>query len=147
MISLFRVSPHETIMLDDNAAGFESYREFLWGSDAMSSRGMTFFPQLRDGDIYVAPDELEAFRLECLRVIEHSDSIADELWPEDPQAKDWFYLDSWMRHLKEWFFPATKVARIAEVKKWGGNHIRTYMHRFLDALDRAEEEGLGVNIG
>jgi len=147
MISLYRPASHETIMLDDNAAGFERYRQFLWGSDAMSSRGMKFFPQLRNGDIHVGPDELEAFRLECLEVIEQSDSIAEEIWPEEPRDLDWIYPTFWIRNLKEWAFPATKDKRIADTRKWGGGHIRTYMHRFLRALDIAQNDGLEIDIG
>lgn len=46
-------------------AGFESWRTTVWGSPAVRSLGATFFPQLAQGDLYVAADEVPGFVAEC----------------------------------------------------------------------------------
>lgn len=65
--------------IPDDAAGFEVYRAVLWGSEPLVARGARFFPQLRDADLWVFPDELEAFAAECRMVDRFADSISREL--------------------------------------------------------------------
>ena len=65
--------------LEHDAAGFESYRKKLWGSQALVSRGAHFLPQLRDGDLHVFPDDLTAFEAECRMVADAVSDIVPEL--------------------------------------------------------------------
>ena len=73
--------------IENDAAGFESYRKDLWGSQSLISRGAKFFPQLVDGDLWVFPDDLNAFRNECAMVHDAAVYIADELWDKPQQAE------------------------------------------------------------
>lgn len=147
-IALYQESPYKYFVLEDNAAGFERYRYFLWGSKAMASRDMNFFPQLREHlELEIEPHNLEEFQCECRRVMEQSDAIAAELWPVQPRGLEWFAPEIWMRELKERIFPKSKQARITATQQWGGEHIRNYMKRFLLASDEAKRKGLGVKIG
>ena len=66
--------------IENDAAGFESYRKGLCGAQSLISRGAIFFPQLADGDLWVFPNDLDAFRTECSMVHDAAAEIADELW-------------------------------------------------------------------
>src|SRR4051794_36180281 len=46
-------------------AGFESWRQEVWGSAATIALGAHFLPQLDGSDLYVQPDEVDAFAAEC----------------------------------------------------------------------------------
>ena len=46
-------------------AGFERTRRLLWGSETVRNLGATFFPQLDGSDLWVLPEEVEAFVAEC----------------------------------------------------------------------------------
>jgi len=56
-------------------AGFESARTKLWGSEAVVELGAVFFPQLREGDLYVQPEEVTAFRAECEVLAAHAEVL------------------------------------------------------------------------
>lgn len=56
-------------------AGFESARTKLWGSEAVVELGAVFFPQLRESDLYVQPEEVAAFRAECALLAVHADDL------------------------------------------------------------------------
>ena len=73
--------------IENDAAGFESYRKKLWGSQSLVSRGATFFPQLADGDLWVFPNDLDAFRAECSMVHDAAHDIASELWSKPEQSE------------------------------------------------------------
>ena len=71
-----------------DAAGFESFRIGLWGSQSLISRGAKFFPQLANGDLWVFPDDLDAFHAECFMVHDAAPRIADELWGNPEKSED-----------------------------------------------------------
>ncbi|MFD7491524.1 hypothetical protein ACFV8T_03785 [Streptomyces sp. NPDC059832] len=57
-------------LLDDpedgsDMAGFESSRTKLWGSECARRLGARFFPEPATGDLYVQPEDVEAFLAEC----------------------------------------------------------------------------------
>ncbi len=66
--------------IECDAAGFESYRKELWGSQSLVKRGARFFPQLNDTDLFVYPADLSAFAAECRMIESESEAIAKELW-------------------------------------------------------------------
>jgi hypothetical protein len=59
-------------------AGFENWRQLVWGSAATRALGAGFFPQLDGGDLYVSTDQLPAFLEECQLLRSHLDQIAPE---------------------------------------------------------------------
>lgn len=66
-------------------AGFERWRTFVWGSDAVCALGARYFPVLVDNDLRVPPGEIAEFRRECALVRENIPHIAAR---EDP---NWTY--------------------------------------------------------
>ena len=146
MISLYDTSKSETVMLDDNAAGFEIYRRILWGSDSMVTRGVTHLTQLRDNDLWLEPNEFAAFRDECNHIMQHSQSIAAEIWPREITGIEQWTARNLSRRVAEWLFPDLKTRRITRAQSWGAEHIREYIHRFLNALEVAETNGLVFRI-
>lgn len=137
-VSLYRPPPASFEYVDvpelngRDAAGFESYRAELWGSSALADRGSWFFSQLRNNDLFVVPDDFPAFRTECDWVYRDARSIAIEIWPYE-------WIDKWC--------PIKREARIRELRVRGARSIRIYIVRFLAALDIAEGQQLGFNIG
>lgn len=71
--------------LDNDAAGGESFRKQVWGSDALVSRGAVFLPQLRDSDLFVFPVDLPAFANECRMISTTATEIATDIW-SDPDC-------------------------------------------------------------
>jgi hypothetical protein len=57
-------------------AGFESWRDDVWGSAAVRALGARFFPRLASGDLYVEPARVPDFQSECVLVREHLDTVA-----------------------------------------------------------------------
>ena len=137
-VSLFRPPPDPFEYIDvpeldgRDAAGFEVYRKVLWGSDALSKRGSTYFTQLRDSDLFVNPNEFPAFRSECDWVWRDARDIANEIWPHD-RTEIWC--------------PIKRDIRIRAQRVYGARSIRTYIVRFRRALAIAEERGFGFSIG
>jgi hypothetical protein len=60
-------------------AGVERARQELWGSDAVKRRGATFLPQLALGDLWIAPENVEAFASEVRHLLTHVDDLRSEL--------------------------------------------------------------------
>jgi hypothetical protein len=62
-----------------NLAGVERARRELWGSEAVKRREARFLPQLAESDLWVGPDELEAFVAEVRALLADVDGIRAEL--------------------------------------------------------------------
>ena len=60
-------------------AGVERARWELWGSEAVRRRGAKFLPQLSESDLWVAPEELEAFVSEVRALLADVDGLRTEL--------------------------------------------------------------------
>jgi hypothetical protein len=60
-------------------AGVERARFELWGSDALRRRGAKFLPQLAESDLWVAPEELDAFVSEIDRLLSDIEALRAEL--------------------------------------------------------------------
>ena len=60
-------------------AGVERARWDLWGSEAVRRRGAKFLPQLAEADLWVAPEELEAFVAEVRALLADVDGLRAEL--------------------------------------------------------------------
>ena len=58
-------------------AGFESYRQKLWGTQSISTRA----PLLAEitSDLHVMPDQFAEFEAQCRKVDAEADAIASEL--------------------------------------------------------------------
>jgi hypothetical protein len=68
-------------------AGFENWRTEVWGSAAVRALGVTIFPQLAVGDLYVMPGrQLNDFRRECRLLRAHLDEIADAVDLSSPRG-------------------------------------------------------------
>lgn len=68
------------------AAGFESWRSDIWGSERVRSLGAEFFPRLAGDDLYVEHAQLAQFRRECELLRENLDIVAAGPDPLNPQA-------------------------------------------------------------
>src|SRR5436190_22230604 len=60
-------------------AGVERARWELWGSEAVKRRGANFLPQLAVSDLWVGPEELEAFVAEVRLLLGALDELRVEL--------------------------------------------------------------------
>ena len=60
-------------------AGVERARWDLWGSEAVRRRGAKFLPQLAESDLWVAPEELDAFVAEVRALLADVDGLRAEL--------------------------------------------------------------------
>jgi hypothetical protein len=60
-------------------AGVERARCDLWGSEAVRRRGARFLPQLADADLWVVPEELDAFVAEVRALQADLDDLRAEL--------------------------------------------------------------------
>jgi len=80
--------------IEDDAAGFESYRLRLWSAPPLVARGARFLPQLAHSDLFVFPEELADFASECRSLRDDADEIAITLWgTSDGAAELRRYLD------------------------------------------------------
>ncbi len=77
-------------------AGTESGRRDLWGTEAMRRRGATFLPQLAETNVYVQPEELDAFAAEVQRLLADLDGLRAELG-RGPDCLLPHYLDNFLR--------------------------------------------------
>lgn len=114
------------------AAGFECYRTRLWGSMALTQRGATFMPVLKNNDLYVTPEQFDTYRDELTMIHGNARAIATDIWPYE-------FIDR--------FCPIQHSQRIRQLRVRGARDIRTYVMRFRFALDVAERTNLGFNIG
>lgn len=60
-------------------AGVERARWDLWGSAAVRGRGATFLPRLAESDLWVQPEELDAFVAEVQSLLSALDELRAEL--------------------------------------------------------------------
>jgi hypothetical protein len=60
-------------------AGVERARWELWGSEAIRKRGAKFLPQLADSNLWVTPEELDAFVAEVQWLLADVDGLRAEL--------------------------------------------------------------------
>ena len=60
-------------------AGVERARWELWGSEAVRQRGAKFLPQLAEADLWVEPEDLEAFVAEVQTLLADVDGLRAEL--------------------------------------------------------------------
>jgi hypothetical protein len=70
-------------LLDDapdgsDLAGFETWRQTVWGGNGARALGARFFPQLADGDLTVEPAEVPAFLAECDLLRRHLDQVVSQ---------------------------------------------------------------------
>ncbi|MEU9170136.1 hypothetical protein AB0D34_20390 [Streptomyces sp. NPDC048420] len=59
-----------------DAAGFESWRTTVWGSEPVRSLGARFFPALADGDLEVEAGQVHEFLREIALLRAHLDPLA-----------------------------------------------------------------------
>lgn len=90
--------------IESDAAGFESYRQELWGSVSLAKRGSRFFPKLNGADLFVFPKELADFTAECQMIDAEAHAIAQEIWGP---AADGENIREYMRR----FIDAIRIAR------------------------------------
>jgi hypothetical protein len=57
-------------------AGFENWRKAVWGSTAVRSLGARFFPDLAEGDLTVAPEQMSDFLVECALIRRNLEAVA-----------------------------------------------------------------------
>jgi hypothetical protein len=77
-------------------AGVERARWELWGSEAVRRRGATFLPRLAESDLWVAPEELEAFAAEVRALLADVDGLRAELG-RGPDCSLPHYLNNFLR--------------------------------------------------
>ncbi|MFE2412148.1 hypothetical protein ACFXDE_27755 [Kitasatospora sp. NPDC059408] len=68
-------------------AGFESWRTSVWGSEAVRSLGVTFFPVLADSDLTVRPDQVADFLDECALIRSNLELVAPSADPAKSHAE------------------------------------------------------------
>lgn len=56
--------------------GHEAMRTLLWGSSSIRSIGARYLPELASGDLWVMPDRIESFLMECDLVQAHIPEIS-----------------------------------------------------------------------
>ncbi|MER5937347.1 hypothetical protein ABT121_08520 [Streptomyces sp. NPDC001928] len=66
----------------DDSAGFEVWRETVWGSVAVRSLGARFLPVLAEDDLYVEAHEVRAFRDEVALLRANLELIATTTRPQ-----------------------------------------------------------------
>jgi len=74
--------------IEDDAAGFESYRLRLWSGPPLVARGARFLPRLARGDLFVFPEQLPEFAEECRSLRDDADAIAIALWGSSDGANE-----------------------------------------------------------
>ncbi|MDI2130605.1 hypothetical protein [Yinghuangia seranimata] len=68
-------------------AGFERWRTYVWGSEAVRSLGARFFPILASGDLMVAPDQVADFLGECSLIRNSLELVAPNADPGKPHGE------------------------------------------------------------
>jgi hypothetical protein len=65
-------------------AGAEASRQSLWGSEAVRGRGATFLPQLAKSNLWVGPEDLDAFEAEVRMLASDLSALQAEFgWSDD----------------------------------------------------------------
>ena len=77
-------------------AGAEQARWNLWGAEAVKRRGAAFLPKLAESDLWVTPDELEAFVAEVRCLLGDVEGLRVELGRR-PDCGLPHYLDNFLR--------------------------------------------------
>ncbi len=67
-------------------AGFDSWRDTVWGSRQARALGARYFPRLAEGDLYIAPGEVAAFVRECAALHDNHDKLVPGMDALDPHA-------------------------------------------------------------
>lgn len=119
-----------------DAAGRESWRTEVWGSEPVRSLGARFLPRLATEDLTVAPDEMSAFIAECDLVRTHAARIAEHLraGPEaEPEAESETGSN-------------TGPAGPGTSAEWHADDVIRYLDNILDAARRASDVGGGIII-
>jgi len=70
----------------DGQAGYDSWRETVWGSRQARALGAEILPRLADGDLYVEPAEVTAFLQECALLRDNLDKLVPGMDALDPHA-------------------------------------------------------------
>jgi len=70
----------------ESLAGFESWRHSVWGSPQVKALGAEFFPRLAEDDLYVEPEQVDAFLHECDLLRTSLEVIAPAPSPLNPTA-------------------------------------------------------------
>ena len=65
--------------IEPDLAGLEVDRHRLWGADVVVGLGATFLPRLREDNLLVFPDELDAFEAECRLLMARRVWICEQL--------------------------------------------------------------------
>jgi hypothetical protein len=74
----------------------ERARLELWGSEAVRRRGATFLPKLAESDLWVAPEDLDAFEREVRSLLCDVDGLRAELG-RSPDCTLTDYLNNFIR--------------------------------------------------
>ena len=77
-------------------AGVERARQTLWGSEAVRRRGAKFLPQLAESDLWVAPEDVEAFATEVRDLLADLECLRAEL-DRGPDCLLPHYLENFLR--------------------------------------------------
>jgi len=77
-------------------AGVERARWELWGSESVRRRGAKFLPQLAESDLWVPPEDLEAFVAEVQALFTEVDALRAELG-RGPDCSLPHYLNNFLR--------------------------------------------------
>ncbi|MFE0019885.1 hypothetical protein [Amycolatopsis sp. NPDC059021] len=90
-VHVFLLDEGEMRLLDTPAcceelAGFERWRETVWGAEAVRALGARFFPALAGGDLTVMPDQVPDFLVESKMIRANLDTIAPEADPGHSHA-------------------------------------------------------------
>lgn len=80
-------------------AGVERARTELWGSDAVKAHGATYLPQLKEGDLWVEPCELDAFEAEVRMLQNAVEELRAELG-RGPDCTLPHYLNNFIRTIE-----------------------------------------------
>lgn len=67
-------------------AGFDSWRDTVWGSRQARALGVEYFPRLAEGDLHVEPGEVPGFLRECAALRENLDKLVPGMDALDPHA-------------------------------------------------------------
>lgn len=70
----------------DGQAGYDSWRETVWGSRRARALGAEILPRLVDGDLYVEPAEVAVFLQECALLRENLEKLVPGMDALDPHA-------------------------------------------------------------
>lgn len=70
----------------DGQAGYDSWRDTVWGSQRARALGAEILPRLAQGDLYVEPAEIAEFLRECALLRDNLDKLVPGMDALDPHA-------------------------------------------------------------